>query len=234
MKKYSVILFDIDDTLLDFPKSEREALCEALMLAGVSLNDEMISTYQKINYELWKALERKEITREELMFRRFDDFAKFYGFDIDSARVADDYLDCLGKKIYFIDGALELLSSLHGKVKMYIVTNGLARVQKSRYKLTGFDKIFDGMFISEEVGANKPDAKFFEYVAEHIEEFEKEKTLIVGDSLTSDIAGGIAFGIDTCWYSPLNKETKLEPTYKVNSLDKVLPIALSEEKYEKT
>ena len=234
MKKYSVILFDIDDTLLDFPKSEREALCEALMLAGVSLNDEMISTYQKINYELWKALERKEITREELMFRRFDDFAKFYGFEIDSARVADDYLDCLGKKIYFIDGALELLSALYGKVKLYIVTNGLARVQKSRYKLTGFDKIFDGMFISEEVGANKPDVKFFEYVAEHIDGFEKEKTLIIGDSLTSDIAGGIAFGIDTCWYSPANKETKLEPTYKVDSLDKVLSIALLEENHEKT
>jgi 2-haloacid dehalogenase len=194
----------------------------------------MISTYQKINYELWKALERKEITREELMIRRFDDFARFYGFEIDSMKVADDYLDCLGKKIYFIEGASELLAALYGKVKLYIVTNGLARVQNSRYKLTGFDKIFDGIFISEEVGANKPDVKFFEYVAEHINGFEKEKTLIIGDSLTSDIAGGIAFGIDTCWYSPLNKETTLEPTYKVDSLYKVLPIVFSEENDEET
>lgn len=228
MQKYKVILFDIDDTLLDFPKSEREALCEAFMISGVELNEEMINTYQEINYKLWKALERKEITKDELMIRRFEDFAKFYGFEVDFVKVANDYLDCLGKKVYYIDGACELLNELYGKVKLYIVTNGLARVQNSRYKLTGFDKIFDGMFISEEVGANKPDAAFFEYVAEHIDGFEKEKTLIVGDSITSDIAGGINFGIDTCWFSPKNASTKLSPTYIVDSLDKVLAIALAE------
>ena len=228
MQKYSVILFDIDDTLLDFPMSEREALCEALRAAGVELDDEMISTYQKINYELWKALERNEISRDELMTRRFSDFAEFYGFDIDAQKTAEDYLSALGTKVFYIDGARELLSALYGKVRLYIVTNGLARVQNSRYKLTGFDKIFDGMFISQEVGANKPNPEFFQYVAEHIEGFEKEKTLIVGDSQTSDIAGGIAFGIDTCWYSPKNATAKYEPTYTVDSLDKVLPIALME------
>ena len=228
MQKYKVILFDIDDTLLDFPKSEREALCEAFMISGVELNEEMINTYQEINYKLWKALERKEITKDELMIRRFEDFSKFYGFEVDFVKVANDYLDCLGKKVYYIDGACELLNELYGKVKLYIVTNGLARVQNSRYKLTGFDKIFDGMFISEEVGANKPDAAFFEYVAEHIDGFEKEKTLIVGDSITSDIAGGINFGIDTCWFSPKNASAKLSPTYIVDSLDKVLAIALAE------
>ena len=228
MQKYSVILFDIDDTLLDFPKSEREALCEALMLSGIELDDEMISTYQKINYELWKALERKEISRDELMTRRFKDFADFYGFNINADKTAKDYLDALGTKIYFIDGARALLSSLYGKVKMYIVTNGMACVQNSRYKLAGLDKVFDGMFISEEVGANKPDARFFEYVSEHIEGFQKERTLIIGDSQTSDIAGGNAFGIDTCWYSPNNAAAKYEPTYTVDSLKKVLPIALVE------
>ena len=222
------LLFDIDDTLLNFPKSEREALCEALMMSGVELNEKMINTYQKINHELWKALERNEVTREELMLRRFDDFAKFYGFEVDSVKVADDYLECLGKKVYYIDGAKELLAALYGKVKLYIVTNGLAKVQNSRYKLTGFDKIFDGIFISEEIGANKPDTRFFEYVAEHIEGFEKSKALIIGDSLSSDISGGISFGIDTCWYSPANLQTALKPTYIVDSLEKVLPIALAE------
>ena len=229
MRKYSVVLFDIDDTLLDFPRSEKEALCEAFMLSGVELNEEMITVYQKINYELWKALERGEIERDELMTRRFEDFAKFYGLDIDFLKVANDYLDCLGKKIYFIEGARELLEALYGKIRMYIVTNGLAKVQNSRYKLTGFDKIFDGMFISQEVGANKPDNRFFEYVAEHIVGFEKEKTIIVGDSLSSDIAGGINFGIDTCWYSAKGMTPKLQPTYTVDSLDNVLPILLAEE-----
>lgn len=229
MRKYSVVLFDIDDTLLDFPRSEKEALCEAFMLSGVELNEEMITVYQKINYELWKALERGEIERDELMTRRFEDFARFYGLDIDFLKVANDYLDCLGKKIYFIEGARELLEALYGKIRMYIVTNGLAKVQNSRYKLTGFDKIFDGMFISQEVGANKPDNRFFEYVAEHIDGFEKEKTIIVGDSLSSDIAGGINFGIDTCWYSAKGMTPKIQPTYTVDSLDKVLPILLAEE-----
>lgn len=229
MRKYSVILFDIDDTLLDFPRSEREALCEALLMHGVALDDEMIATYHKINYELWRALERGEITREVLMTRRFEDFAKFYGFAIDSCRVADDYLDCLSKKVYFIDGARELLAALYGKVKMYIVTNGLERVQTGRYALSGFDKIFDGMFISQVVGANKPDPRFFEHVASHVEGFEKERALLVGDSLTSDIAGGINFGIDTCWYSPEGKTTDLEPTYIVDRLDDVLEIALAKE-----
>ena len=229
MRKYSVVLFDIDDTLLDFPRSEKEALCEAFMLSEVELNEEMITVYQKINYELWKALERGEIERDELMTRRFEDFARFYGLEIDFLKVANDYLDCLGKKIYFIEGARELLDALYGKIRMYIVTNGLAKVQNSRYKLTGFDKIFDGMFISQEVGANKPDNRFFEYVAEHIDGFEKEKTIIVGDSLSSDIAGGINFGIDTCWYSAKGMTPKIQPTYTVDSLDKVLPILLAEE-----
>ena len=232
MRKYSVVLFDIDDTLLDFPRSEKEALCEAFMLSGVELNEEMITVYQKINYELWKALERGEIERDELMTRRFEDFAKFYGLEIDFLKVANDYLDCLGKKIYFIEGARELLEALYGKIRMYIVTNGLAKVQNSRYKLTGFDKIFDGMFISQEVGANKPDNRFFEYVAEHIVGFEKEKAIIVGDSLSSDIAGGINFGIDTCWYSAKGMTPKIQPTYTVDSLDKVLPILLAEEDNE--
>ena len=229
MRKYSVILFDIDDTLLDFPRSEREALCEAFFMSGIELDDEMIGIYHQINYELWRALERKEITREELMTRRFEDFVKYYELSADFTKVARDYLDCLGKKVYFIDGARELLSELYGKVRLYIVTNGLACVQNSRYKLTGFDKIFDGMFISEEVGANKPDVRFFEYVADHIEGFEKKKTLLVGDSQSSDIAGGIAFGIDTCWYSPKDNEGKYIPTYTVDTLDKVLSIALSED-----
>ena len=233
MRKYSVILFDIDDTLLDFPKSEREAFFKALSLSGVIADEDMMETYQKINYDLWKALERQEIERDELKVRRFSELASLYSLNVDAERVACDYLACLGQTVFFIDGARELLNALYGKVKMYIVTNGVASVQNSRYKLTGFDKIFDGIFISEEVGANKPNLRFFEYVAEHVDEFEKERALIVGDSLTSDIAGGIAFGIDTCWYSPKDNEGKHIPTYTVDTLAKILPIVLAEDADER-
>ena len=232
MKKYSVILFDIDDTIFDFAKCEKEALCEALELSGITPDGEMIDAYQKINYALWKALERGEIEREELMTRRFDELIKSYSLSADAFKLANDYVFCLGHKIHYVDGAKELLLSLCGKVRMYIVTNGLEAVQSRRYELACLGDIFDGMFISEVIGANKPSAEFFEYVAAHIDGFDKSKTLIVGDSITSDIAGGIAFGIDTCWYSPNGASTSLEPTYVVDSMSKVLSIALAEDSDE--
>ena len=203
MKKYSVILFDADGTLFDFPKCEREAFRDALLRSGVDADEAMVSAYHKINDDLWKALERKEIERSELVFRRFEIFAERYGLSIDSKIMARDYADCLAEKVYFIDGARELISALYGKVRMYIITNGIERVQRSRWELSGLESYFDGLFISEAIG------------------------LVVGDSLSSDIAGGAGYQIDTCWFAPDGGESSL-PTYTVRALDEVFPIALGE------
>lgn len=227
MEKYSVILFDADGTLFDFVRCEREALSEALLRSGISADEEMISVYHKINDDLWKALERKEIERAELTLRRFDILAERYGFELDSKIVARDYLDCLAGRAYLLDGASELISALHGRVRMYIVTNGIERVQRSRWALSGLDFYFDGIFISEALGVNKPDPRFFAQVAERVPYFERESALVVGDSLSSDIAGGAGYGIDTCWFSPDGEESSL-PTYTVSTLADVLPIALGE------
>ena len=227
MKKYSVILFDADGTLFDFPKCEREAFRDALLRSGVDADEAMVSAYHKINDDLWKALERKEIERSELVFRRFEIFAECYGLSIDSKIMARDYADCLAEKVYFIDGARELISALYGKVRMYIITNGIERVQRRRWELSGLESYFDGLFISEAIGANKPDPRFFDCVAASIEGFERDCALVVGDSLSSDIAGGAGYRIDTCWFAPDGEESSL-PTYTVRALDEVLPIALGE------
>ena len=133
----------------------------------------------------------------------------------------------IATKGYLLDGAQELLESLFGKVRMYIITNGAASVQRGRYDKTGIEKYFDGIFISEIVGVNKPDVRFFQSVADAIDSFNADDTLVVGDSLSSDIKGGNGFGLDTCWYNPeRNTSYDIIPTYVAYSFDEVYRLIL--------
>ena len=203
--KYETILFDADGTLFDFIKSESVSVREAFLSFGISVDDAIVDDYSAINDSLWKMLERGEIEKQVLLYRRFEILCEKYGFSCDAKLVAKAYMDRLSEKIYFIDGAQELCKSLCGIAKLYIVTNGVEFIQKNRYAKSGLDKYFSGIFISGEIGSEKPSVDYFEYVAKHIPDFKKDKTVIVGDSLTSDIKGGIAYGIDTCWYNPAQR-----------------------------
>ena len=229
--RYDIVLFDADGTLLDFHRSEREAVKEALAMSGIDADAEMIKKYSEINDRLWKMLERKEIERSVLLYRRFELFCEHYGYVADAKKIALDYMQMLSTKGYMLEGAEELLQSLLGRVRMYIVTNGVEFIQRERYARTGMDKYFNDLFISEAIGFNKPDVKYFNCVAEHIEGFEPSRTLIVGDSLTSDIKGGLNFGIDTCWYDPDRKrnEGDICPTYTAHSFEQVYDIIVGEE-----
>ncbi len=223
---YKTILFDADGTLLDFHRSEHEAVREAFALSGIIADDEMIAVYSEINDSLWKKLERKEIERSVLLYHRFELFCERYGYVADAKKIAADYISALSTKAYMLDGAEDMLLRLYGKVRMYIVTNGLKVVQEGRYGRTGLSKYFEDIFISECVGFNKPDKRFFDYVAEQIEGFVPEETLVVGDSLTSDIKGGNNAGLDTCWYTPAKKEAgeAASPTYTAHSFDEIYKI----------
>lgn len=226
--RYETVLFDADGTLLDFLRSEREALKEALAISGIDANDEMVDTYSTINDSLWKKLERKEIERSVLLYHRFELFCNHYGYSADAMKISDDYIKVLSTKGYMLDGAEKMLGTLFGKVRMYIITNGAEIVQRGRYEITGIEKYFNGIFISETIGFNKPDRRYFEYVSAHIDGFDKEKTLVVGDSITSDIKGGIDFGVDTCWYVPDKKATStVRPTYVAHSFDSICDIILA-------
>lgn len=230
--KYSILLFDIDGTLLDFLRAEDEALRETMTEFNITPDKEKVSTYSKINESLWKALERGEIEKSVLLYKRFELFCEHFGFLCDHRKMAESYTSNLSHKGYFLDGAKELCEKLHkcGKFKMYIVTNGVEFIQKGRYKASGITQYFDGNFISGVVGYEKPSEKYFEYVAEHIPNFDKSSAIIIGDSLTSDIKGGINFGIDTCWYNPLHKQApeKMNITYNTDSFDEIYQILTSE------
>lgn len=211
-KKYSTILFDADNTLLDFDMAEKAALTQILGEIGVNVTDEVAALYSRINLSYWRAFERGEVTKAELRTRRFKDLFREIGFEYngDVTFVADTYLSYLAKGAYLLDGALYLCERLREEgYKLYIITNGVSATQKSRLSKSGLDKVIDGVFISEDIGIQKPFPEFFDYVFERIEEKDKSKIIVVGDSYGSDIKGACGVGLDCVWFNRLKEENVL-------------------------
>lgn len=230
--KYSTVLFDADGTLLDFKRSEDEAVREMFKLFDISANDDMVKKYSDINDSLWKALERGEIEKNVLLYHRFELFCNHYGFVRDYKKMAQTYMNTLSTKSYIIAGADALCRKLYDNVKMHIVTNGVEFIQKGRFSTCPITKYFDNIFVSGVLGYEKPDVKYFEAV-EKIISIDKKSTLIVGDSLTSDIKGGIDYGIDTCWYNPNNKPVPndMNITHVATSFDDIYNIITNESEF---
>lgn len=210
MKKYDVLLFDVDGTLLDFDKAEAEGIEGLLKHFGVPVTEENKHKYHLTNKRYWEALERGEITRDQVLSRRFEEYFGDFGIQVDGAEVDNLYRQYLNASAVLIDGAIELLEYLKGKYPLYIVTNGVAQTQYNRLAKSGLDKYFDGIFISEEANAQKPQMEFFEYCFEKMGRRDAENMLIIGDSLTSDMRGGNNAGIDTMWYNPKHTENNTE------------------------
>ena len=196
------VLFDVDDTLLDFGKAEAAAIRKTFERIGIPVTDELIRRYSEINAQQWSRFEKGEITRERLLTERFDILFSELGINVPSEMAQASYEYLLGIGHYFVDGAEELLEALKDKYELYIVSNGNASVQDRRLKSAGIIPYFKDIFISERVGFNKPSAEFFEACFERIPGFEKDKAVIVGDRLSSDILGGINAGVKTCWFNP--------------------------------
>lgn len=228
MAKYEFLLLDADETLFDFARCERDALLDALRDAGITPNEEMIATYSEINDGFWKMLERGEIGKSELRVARFESFCRHYGFQVDVPRLAVGYTDALSTKGFLISGALEVCRELAAHCKLYIITNGIATVQRGRFEPSPLRELVQELFISEELGAEKPNSAYFEAVAAKIPNFDRKKALVVGDSLSSDMRGGVYAGIDTCWYNPKGKSAPadLPITYTVRTLEDLIPLVL--------
>ena len=206
MSRYTYVLFDADATLLDFKRSEYEAAMEVLTFFGMPATDEVIEKYSQINDMYWKMLEKGEVTRKNLTVFRWRDLCQYYKYNCDADAISEKYSEFLSEKSYLLDGAEEICKRLYGKCKLYLVTNGNKKVQKGRFNHSPIYKYFESCFISEDTGYEKPQKEFFDSVFSQIPEFDKSQAIIVGDSLSSDIAGGINAGIDTCWYNPHNIE----------------------------
>lgn len=223
MKKYEVLLFDVDGTLLDFNKAEEDGIEALLAKFGVPVTAENKHKYHITNKKYWEMLERGEITRDQVLSMRFEEFFGAFGVQVDGAEVDTLYRQYLNASAVLIDGAIELLESLKGRYPLYIVTNGVAETQYNRLAKSGLDKYFDGIFISEEANAQKPQPAFFEYCFEKMGRRDVEHMLIIGDSLTSDMRGGNNVGIDTMWFNPSGDEnhTEVQLDYTVATLDEI-------------
>lgn len=226
--KYNTIFFDLDGTLLDYKKSESFALSKAFRESlSVSMPDDILSVYHRINSEKWAEYEKGLIDNESLRVQRFEELFAHYHFTTDPGIFSKQYLKNLSQGGWTLPGAKELLQKLAGKTRMAALTNGIGDVQRSRINLSGLGKFFETIVISDIVGFAKPDRRIFEYTLNEMGITSARGVLMVGDSLSSDIAGGINAGIDTCWYNPDGKECgDVAPVYTVSNLEEILKLLL--------
>lgn len=222
------ILWDIDGTILSFKKAEHAAIQRCFEIFGLGIcTEEMLRRYSVLNLSYWKRLERGEITKPRLLVERFEEFFAAEGIECsDPAGFNAEYQLRLGDTICFNDESYQLLKELKGRVRQYAVTNGTKIAQDRKLSRSGLDNLFDGIFISDEVGYEKPSVEFFDYVFSRIPPCEKAEMLIVGDSLTSDIQGGNNAGIPTCWYNPEGEENTrgVRVDYEIKDLREILDI----------
>lgn len=219
--KYEVIIFDADETLFDFRKSERVAFENTMHEFSLEYDESHhLKIYHEINSAVWKEFEDGLITQEKLKTDRFKRLSDRLEIKFDEIEFAKSYMKHLANASFLYDNSLELVESLHKDYRLTIVTNGLKEVQDNRIRKSIIAKYFENIVVSEEIKVSKPDPKIFEHTLNNIKHIDKSKVLIVGDSLTSDIQGGINFGIDTCWYNPkkLENNTAIKPTYEINNL----------------
>lgn len=217
------VLFDLDDTLFDFHKAEKIALTKTLVHFGIDPTEETLALYSTINAAHWKRLELGEISREEVKVGRYRELFKTIGVECDPVKATAYYESMLAIGHYFMPGAPELLEELYGKYRLYIVSNGTAKVQEGRIGSSGIAKYMDGIFISQILGANKPDKQFFDICFAEIPDFSLSETVIIGDSLSSDIKGGINAGITTVRFNPkgIENDNDIKPDYTIKELSEV-------------
>jgi 2-haloacid dehalogenase len=225
-KHYPWLFFDADGTLFDYNRAEAIAFRKAFEILEFQFEDSYLDTYQKINRELWKALERHEVTPAVLRLRRFELLLESLQLTGSADELNVAYVEQLGLCTDLIDGAYELLETLSRTSRIAIVTNGLEAVQRSRLMHSSIYPFITHLIISEEVGAAKPHPAFFDAAFARTGQPARSEVLIIGDSLTSDIQGGVNYGIDTCWYNPAGepKPEALPIRYELRSLRELLEV----------
>jgi 2-haloacid dehalogenase len=216
--KYIWLLFDADDTLFDFPRAEANALKWTLEQSGLPFQSGFVNLYSRFNQQVWREFERGEVTSQELRVKRFRLFFDETHLNGDPQTVSPLYLRNMALGTGLLPGAEEVVRALKADYHLALVTNGLKEVQRPRLESSALRDCFERVFISEEIGAAKPARAYFDAVFTALGNPPKDSVLIIGDSLTSDMKGGVEYGIDTCWYNPAGKTTKLPVTYEIKNL----------------
>lgn len=200
-KMKDIFLLDLDETLLDFQRAERVNFLSTLKSFGIDAGEDVYARYHAINDALWKLLERGGITRERLTVQRFEELCAAFGYRADAAAIATSYYENFQNVCYPFEGAAAFVKALSSRGRVYIVTNGGMSIQKRHIASSGFEEYLAGVFISEEMGINKPDVRFCDYLAAHIEGFDRARAVWMGDSLTSDKLCAERGGIDFILYT---------------------------------
>ncbi len=223
--KYKTLLFDLDNTILDFSKNELRSMTELFKSFNLELTSEIWDTYQRINHGLWRAYERGEITINDVLFTRFSKTLAEFNIDADGIAFENQYRINLGFGAELMDNAIEVLDKLSQSHRLYVVTNGVRKTQLQRMKSADLNKYFITVFDSESLGIQKPAKEFFDHVKSNIENFDDATTLIIGDSLGTDIKGGRDANLDTCLITfDEISSCEAQSTYVIHNLIELLNI----------
>ncbi len=227
---YACLLVDLDGTLLDFELAEKEAIVETLQAFSLPFDDETVATYSQINQSLWQDLEQRKIKKDQLMKHRFSLLLEKLGAKADPIKMNNDYTTRLSSSAVVYPGAKEILEELSEFCTLAAASNGTYKVQMERLKKSGLLPYFDEIFISEKVGATKPSPKFFDAALQKLGLKNRNRVLMVGDSLSADIKGGQNAKIDTCWlnFKNLENTTNIKPTFEVDSYMGLKLVAVGE------
>lgn len=226
--KYDILLWDVDDTLLDFGLSENYAIKHCFELIGMDISDDWIRRYSDINQTYWKRLEKGEVTKPHVLRGRFEDLFSEMNIVMSEDEVTDfqmNYQKALGEVYFYRDSSYELCKKLKENCRQYLVTNGVESTQRNKLRLAGFDVLMDDIFISEVIGHVKPKREFFDSCFEQIKDCDKKRILLIGDSLSSDIKGAKNASVASCWYNPGGKIAEgITPDYEIQNLWDVIKI----------
>ena len=214
--KYKYLLFDLDDTLLDFGKAQVLAFKKLLEDENIEYNDELFEKYETINKSLWRSFERGEISNKVVTSERFIRFFTLFNMKVDGIEIDNRYRSYLAEGNQLFEGIVEMLEKLSLTHKLYIASNGIGVTQHTRLKNNNLNKYFEKIFISGEIGSKKPDSEFFDIIFKEIGVKNKSEVLMIGDTLTSDILGANNAGIDSCLVDIHGIEnSEINPTYKI-------------------
>lgn len=224
--RYKILLFDLDDTLLDFGANEADSLNKLFQQHGYTFSDELSRVYNSVNKQLWADYENGNIVLDDVLNSRFSETMLRLGKVVDGIEWEKLYRELLGNGCQLMEGALEVCQRLSVSHRLFVITNGITQTQTKRLKRSGLYKFFEDIFDSQSIGFQKPSKEFFDHVMRHIKDFNIKEALIIGDSLNTDIKGGLLSGIDTCWINRTSQKCSAETqsTYTVTSLAELYDI----------